>query len=70
MFDYVGYNENGKRVDSTYNQNRAARVRLGIGAMIPGFEEGLATMRVGGKRRIIIPPDLGPPVRRSSYIRF
>eukprot|EP00898_Chlorokybus_atmophyticus_P004677 jgi/Chlat1/520/Chrsp103S01111 len=67
VFDYTGYNESGRRVDSTYQQNRPARFRLGIGGMIPGFEEGIRTMRIGGKRRIIIPPELGPPTGPSTF---
>jgi hypothetical protein len=31
--------------------------------MIPGFEAGVKSMRVGGRRRVIVPPDLGPPAR-------
>jgi FKBP-type peptidyl-prolyl cis-trans isomerase len=34
--------------------------------MIPGFEAGLRSMRVGGRRRVIVPPELGPPVRLVS----
>ena len=32
-----------------------------------GFEEGMKTMRVGGRRRLIVPPDLGPPVGPSTF---
>ena len=35
--------------------------------MIPGFEEGLSTMKPGGKRRIIVPPELGPPVGPATF---
>jgi hypothetical protein len=52
-------------VDSSYQQNRPAETRIGIKGMIAGFEEGIKTMKVGGKRRVIVPPDLGPPV--SAY---
>jgi hypothetical protein len=62
VFHYTGYNENGRRVDSSYQQGQPARTRLGIKGMIPGFEEGIRTMHLGGTRRIIIPPELGPPV--------
>lgn len=67
VFHYTGYNENGRRVDSSYQQGQPARTRLGIKGMIPGFEEGIRTMRLGGTRRIIIPPELGPPVGPSTF---
>ena len=44
-------------------QGRPAETRLGINGMIPGFEAGVRSMRVGGRRRVIVPPELGPPVR-------
>ncbi|KAL3683366.1 hypothetical protein R1sor_001388 [Riccia sorocarpa] len=67
IFHYTGYNEAGRRVDSSYQQGQPARTRVGIKGMIPGFEEGIKSMRSGGKRRIIIPPDLGPPVGPSTF---
>lgn len=66
-FHYIGYNESGRRVDSTYQQGRPAKTRVGINAMIPGFEEGIRTMKPGGKRRIVVPPELGPPVGPSTF---
>nr|KJB22775.1 hypothetical protein B456_004G071600 [Gossypium raimondii] len=60
-FHYIGYNESGRRIDSTYLQGAPARIRMGTNAVVPGFEEGIRAMRPGGKRRIIIPPELGPP---------
>ena len=42
--------------------------RLGFGLLIPGIEQGLAGMRVGGLRRIIVPPDLGFGVQGTSFI--
>ncbi|PIN20685.1 FKBP-type peptidyl-prolyl cis-trans isomerase [Handroanthus impetiginosus] len=66
-FHYVGYNESGRRIDSTYLQGSPAKVRLGTNALIPGFEEGIKEMKPGGKRRIIIPPELGPPVGPSTF---
>ncbi|KAL5999316.1 hypothetical protein ACLOJK_040767 [Asimina triloba] len=61
-FHYVGYNESGRRIDSTYLQGTPAKIRLGTKSLVPGFEEGIREMRPGGKRRIIIPPELGPPL--------
>ncbi|ONK73497.1 uncharacterized protein A4U43_C04F32230 [Asparagus officinalis] len=66
-FHYVGYNESGRRIDSTYQQGSPAKVRLGNKALVPGFEEGIRDMRPGGKRRIVIPPELGPPVGPSTF---
>ncbi|KAI4356660.1 hypothetical protein L6164_000665 [Bauhinia variegata] len=66
-FHYIGYNESGRRIDSTYLQGSPARIRLGSSALVPGFEEGIRDMRPGGKRRIIIPPELGPPVGPSTF---
>lgn len=66
-FHYIGYNESGRRIDSTYLQGSPAKVRLGNKALVPGFEEGIRDMRPGGKRRIIIPPELGPPVGPSTF---
>ena len=51
VFEYTAYNENGGRIDSTLKQGRPARTRIGIQGMIPGFEEGIKSMRRGGKRR-------------------
>ncbi|OMP00717.1 hypothetical protein COLO4_12426 [Corchorus olitorius] len=62
-FHYIGYNESGRRIDSTYLQGSPARIRMGTNAVVPGFEEGIINMKPGGKRRIIIPPELGPPVK-------
>ncbi|KAK2980265.1 hypothetical protein RJ640_016943, partial [Escallonia rubra] len=66
-FHYIGYNESGRRIDSTYLQGRPAKIRFGTNGLVPGFEEGIGDMRPGGKRRIIIPPELGPPVGPSTF---
>ncbi|EEF50272.1 fk506-binding protein, putative [Ricinus communis] len=66
-FHYVGYNESGRRIDSTYLQGAPAKIRMGTNALVPGFEEGIGDMRPGGKRRLIIPPELGPPVGPSTF---
>ncbi|PKU60901.1 peptidyl-prolyl cis-trans isomerase FKBP20-2, chloroplastic isoform X1 [Dendrobium catenatum] len=66
-FHYIGYNESGRRIDSTYSQGSPAKIRLGNNALVPGFEEGIHDMKPGGKRRIIIPPELGPPVGPSTF---
>ncbi|KAG2500730.1 hypothetical protein HYH03_001494 [Edaphochlamys debaryana] len=67
VFNYTGYNESGSVIDTSFRQGRAAQTRLGVKGMIPGFEEGIKTMKAGGKRRFIVPPALGPPVGPSTF---
>ncbi|KAJ3678694.1 hypothetical protein LUZ60_002497 [Juncus effusus] len=67
VFHYIGYNESGRRIDSTYFQGAPAKIRLENNALVPGFEEGIKAMKPGGKGRIIIPPELGPPVGPSTF---
>ena len=66
-FEYVAYNENGGTIDSTYRKGQPASTRLGINGMIPGFEEGLKGMREGGRRRVVVPPELGPPTGPATF---
>nr|GEW42359.1 peptidyl-prolyl cis-trans isomerase FKBP20-2, chloroplastic [Tanacetum cinerariifolium] len=66
-FHYIGYNESGRRIDSSYQQGTPGKIRMGTNALVPGFEEGIKDMKPGGKRRIIIPPELGPPVGPSTF---
>eukprot|EP00667_Euglena_gracilis_P015251 EG_transcript_15843 len=66
VFHYTAYNENGARIDTSYNGNPLEQV-VGINGMVPGFEEGIKGMHIGGQRRIIVPPELGPPVGPSTF---
>lgn len=66
-FHYIGYNESGRRIDSTYLQGSPAKIRMGTNALVPGFEDGIKDMKPGGKRRLIIPPELGPPVGPATF---
>lgn len=56
---YTGTLENGKKFDSSLDRGQPFEFVLGRGQVIKGWDEGLATMRVGSKRKLIIPPDLG-----------
>jgi peptidylprolyl isomerase len=56
---YVGWLANGQEFDNTRKNGKPFECLLGAGRHIRGWEEGLSTMRVGGKRRLIIPPELG-----------
>ena len=53
---YIGTLENGTEFNNSYNMGRPAEFKLG--EVIPGWNEGLATMKVGGKRKLFIPSDL------------
>jgi len=56
---YVGTLENGKKFDSSRDRRQPFTFKLGVGQVIKGWDEGVATMKVGGVRKLIIPPDLG-----------
>lgn len=55
---YRGTLENGSEFDSSYRRNQPFTFQIGVGQVIRGWDEGVATMRVGGKRSLVIPPDL------------
>jgi peptidylprolyl isomerase len=55
---YTGWLTNGKKFDSSVDRNQPFPFALGRGEVIKGWDEGVATMRVGGKRKLTIPPGL------------
>jgi FKBP-type peptidyl-prolyl cis-trans isomerase len=56
---YTGTLANGKKFDSSYDHGRPADFKIGVGSVIKGWDEGLMTMKVGGKRKLVIPSALG-----------
>ncbi len=56
---YTGWLTNGKKFDSSVDRGQPFEFTLGAGQVIKGWDEGVAGMKVGGKRQLRIPPDLG-----------
>lgn len=56
---YTGWLANGKKFDSSVDRGRPFEFRLGAGEVIRGWDEGVAGMKVGGKRQLNIKPSLG-----------
>ena len=56
---YIGRLENGTKFDASLDRGEPFSFRLGAGEVIEGWDQGVAGMKVGGKRKLIIPAELG-----------
>ncbi|WP_136527052.1 FKBP-type peptidyl-prolyl cis-trans isomerase [Geomonas ferrireducens] len=56
---YTGTLENGSKFDSSLDRGQPFVFRIGAGEVIPGWDEGVMSMKVGGKRKLVVPPQLG-----------
>ncbi len=65
---YRGWLPDGTLFDSRLNAADPLRFRLGVGIVIPGWDEGVAGMRVGGQRRLVVPSQLGYGNRSMGII--
>jgi len=56
---YTGWLENGKKFDSSHDPREPLVFAVGRGQVIKGWDEGVGSMKVGGKRKLVIPAGLG-----------
>lgn len=63
---YTGWLTDGKKFDSSVDRGQPFKFTLGAGRVIRGWDQGLALMKVGDKRKLIIPPELGYGARGAG----
>ncbi len=63
---YTGRLTDGKKFDSSVDRGQPFEFIIGVGQVIQGWDEGVASMKVGGKRQLIIPPELGYGARGAG----
>lgn len=65
---YTGWLTDGRKFDSSKDRNQPFRFKLGAGQVIRGWDEGVQGMKVGGTRKLTIPPQLGYGARGAGGV--
>ncbi|RYG70799.1 FKBP-type peptidyl-prolyl cis-trans isomerase [bacterium] len=65
---YRGTLTDGREFDASYNRNQPFKFNLGARQVIQGWDQGVAGMKVGGKRKLTIPPELGYGARGAGGV--
>jgi len=65
---YTGWLKDGKKFDSSLDRGQPFSFKLGAGMVIKGWDEGVAGMKAGGKRKLIIPSELGYGKRGAGNV--
>lgn len=65
---YTGWLTDGTKFDSSVDRSDPFEFRLGAGQVIAGWDQGVAGMQIGGKRKLTIPPELGYGARGAGGV--
>jgi FKBP-type peptidyl-prolyl cis-trans isomerase len=65
---YTGWLVDGTKFDSSKDRHQPFSFALGAGKVIPGWDQGVAGMKVGGKRKLTVPPDMGYGARGAGGV--